>query len=153
MSKLLALAMGLTLLSSCTFYEPEYRGGESVSVEKVEGKQIQVMAGAKIYNGNGYAIKVKPSTLDIYVNEDYIGQIHLDKKFKMKAKQETAVQAPLTATLADGAMFKLLRLANQDNVTVRMKGKVKAGVWFVSKKIDVNESRSLNGINLNMLKN
>ncbi|OFZ08432.1 MAG: hypothetical protein A3D92_22000 [Bacteroidetes bacterium RIFCSPHIGHO2_02_FULL_44_7] len=150
MYKFLSLVAALLVLSSCTFYEPEFRGGESISDVKLEGKELHLRAGAKVYNPNGYAIKVKPSTLDIFVNEEFMGQVHLDKKFKMKAKQETMIDAPLTATLADGAMFRAMRLAGEENVTVRMQGKVKAGVWFVSKKVDVNESRSLNAMNLNL---
>ena len=144
------LLLTLILLGSCTFYEPEFRGGESLNIEKIDGKDIHLRAGGKVYNQNGYAIKVKPSTLDVYVNDEYIGKVHLDEKVKMKAKQETLLEAPLTATLADGAMFRLMRLANSSNVTVRMSGKVKAQVWFISKKVDVNESRSLNGLDLKL---
>ncbi len=146
MSKLFAIAAGLIFLASCTFYEPEFRGGESVSIQKIEGKSVKLRAGAKVYNGNGYAIKVKPSTLDVYVNDDYMGKIHLDEKFKMKAKQETQVDAPLTATLADGVLMKIMQMGGGGPITVRLKGKVKAGVWFISKKIDVNESRTLDGL-------
>lgn len=150
MKGLLSLFVTLFLLGSCTFYEPEFRGGESINIEEIDGKDIHLRAGAKVFNPNGYAIKVKPSTLDVYVNEEYIGKVHLDQKVKMKAKQETVIEAPLTATLADGAMFRLMRLAGSENVTVRMSGKVKAAVWFISKKVDVDESRSLNGLNLKL---
>jgi LEA14-like dessication related protein len=150
MKGLLSLALILLLLGSCTFYEPEFRGGESLNIEEIDGKDIHLRAGGKVYNPNGYAIKVKPSTLDIYVNDEYIGKVHLDEKVKMKAKQETLLEAPLTATLADGAMFRLMRLAGAENVTVRMSGKVKAAVWFISKKVDVNESRTMDGINLKL---
>lgn len=152
MKGFLSLFAILLLLGSCTFYEPEFRGGESLNIEKIDGKDIHLRAGGKVYNGNGYAIKVKPSTLDVYVNDEYMGKVHLDEKVKMKAKQETLLEAPLTVTLADGAMFRLMRLAGSENITVRMSGKVKAAVWFVSKKVDVNESRSLNGLDLKLPK-
>lgn len=150
MFKFISLVATLLVVTSCTFYEPEFRGGESISDVKLDGKELHLRAGAKVYNPNAYAIKVKPSTLDVFVNEEFMGQVHLDKKFKMKAKQETTIDAPLTATLADGAMFRAMRLAGEENITVRLKGKVKAGVWFISKKVDVNESRSMNGLNLNL---
>lgn len=150
MKGLIFLLATLFLLGSCTFYEPEFRGGESLNIEEIDGKDIHLRAGGKVYNPNGYAIKVKPSTLDVYVNDEYLGKVHLDQKLKMKAKQETLLEAPLTATLTDGAMFKLMRLAGSENITVRMSGKVKAAVWFISKKVDVNESRSLNGLNLKL---
>ncbi len=150
MKNLLAIIGFALLVTSCTFYEPEFRGGESIKVEQIDGRDIKLRAGGKVYNGNGYAIKVKPSTLDVYIDDEYLGKVHLDKKVKMKAKQETLIDAPLTATLAEGAMFRAMRLAGQKNVTVRLKGKVRAGVWFLGKKIDVNESRTLDGLQLNL---
>lgn len=150
MKKLLAIVGCVFVLASCTFYEPEFRGGESIQMGKIEGRTIQLTAGAKVYNGNNYAIKVKPSTLDVYIDDQYIGKVHLDKKFKMKAKQETLIAAPMTATLAEGAMFRAMKLIDKPNLSVRLTGKVKAGVWFVSKKIDVNETRTMDGLNLNL---
>lgn len=138
------------ILTSCSFYKPEFRGGETFSIGKIEGKSIQFNAGGKVYNPNSYNIKVKPSTFDVYVNEEYMGKVHLDKKFKMKKKSETQIDAPFTATLAEGAMFKAMRLANGGPVTIRMKGQVRAGVFIFGKKIDVDESRSMKDLNLNL---
>src|SRR5690606_21773862 len=69
----------LLLVSSCTFYEPEYRGGEQFKFGKLEGKTLKFDVGAKIYNPNKYTIKIKPSDLDVYIDDDYMGVIHLDK--------------------------------------------------------------------------
>lgn len=146
----LALIVGVLALTSCSFYKPEFRGGETFSVGKIEGKSIQFNAGGNVYNPNSYSIKVKPSTFDVYVNDEYMGQVHLDKKIKMKKKTETKIDAPFTATLTEGAMFKAMRLANGGPVTVRLKGKVRAGVFIFGKKIDVDESRSLKDLNLNL---
>ena len=150
MKKVLAVIGCVFVLASCTFVEPEFRGGESIQVGKIDGRDIQITAGAKIYNPNGYGIKIKPSTLDVYAGEEYIGKVHLDKKFKMKAKQETSIEAPMTATLAEGAMFRAIKLLNSDKITLRLSGKVKAGVLFVSKKFDVNETRTLDGLDLGL---
>ena len=150
MKRIVAFLGLIVVLTSCTFYEPELRGGESISNVKMDGRKITLDAGANIYNGNNFAIKVKPSTLDVYVDEEYMGEVHLDKKFKMKAKQETAVNAPLTLTISEGAMFRLMKVVAQGNINVRLKGKVKAGVWFISKKIEVDEKRSLDGFDLGL---
>lgn len=150
MKNLLAVIGCVFILVSCTFYEPEFRGGESIKVEEIDGRNIKLKAGAKVYNENGYAVKIKPSTLDLYIEDEYIGKIRLDKKIKMKAKQETTIEAPMTATLAKGAMFRAMGLVNRKNLEVRLTGKVKAGVWFISKKFDVNETRNLSGLNLDL---
>ncbi len=134
------------LATSCTFYEPEFRGGENLKIGKLDGKELQVTVDANIFNENGFAIKVKPSTLDLYIEDQYMGKVHLDKKIKMKRKSETRVSAPMTLTLADGAMFKVLRFANKDKLKIRLSGKVKAGALLISKKFDVDETKTIDGI-------
>ena len=62
--------------------------------------------GADIYNENGFALKVKPSTLDLYIEDQYMGKVHLDKKVRMKRKSITRVAAPLTLTLAEAYDLK-----------------------------------------------
>ena len=79
-----------------------------------------------MYNGNWFGVKIKPSMLDLYVEDQFIGKVHLDKKVKMKSKRETDLSAPFTAQLEDGAMLKLLKHATKSEINVRLKGKVKA---------------------------
>jgi len=145
-SKIIIILTAFFLATSCTFYEPEFRGGENIKMGKLNGKTLKLTVDADIYNENSFALKVKPSTLDVYIEDQYMGKVHLDKKFKMKRKSTTRVSAPLTLTLADGAMFKLLALANKKNLKIRLSGKVKAGAFFISKKIDVNEEKTISGI-------
>lgn len=145
MRKCFPLFIIVLSMTSCTFYEPEYRGGESFHLEQLKGRDINFTAGAKVYNKNGFAIKVKPSTLDVYIEGDYMGKVHLNEKVKIKGKQESMIEAPFTATLSEGALFKALRFANKDEVQVRLSGKVKAGVCFFGKYFDVNETRTVNG--------
>ena len=148
MKHLLYSFLILVLVSSCTFYEPEYRGGEQFKFGKLEGKTLKFDVGAKIYNPNKYTIKIKPSDLDVYIDDDYMGVIHLDKTLKLKRKQELFVSAPFTATLADGALFKAIKFATQGTLNVTIKGKVKAGVFIVSKKIQVEEKTTIDGSKL-----
>ena len=140
--------LSLTLLTSCTFYEPEFKGGEKIKFQELEGRVIKFTAGGNILNENKFAIKVKPSDLDAYIEGDYIGKVHLDKKIKMKRNQEAFIDAPFTATLEKGALFKAMKYAGRSEIQVRLKGKVRVGVWFIGKKIEVNETRTINGANL-----
>ena len=135
----------LVVLSSCTFYEPEFRGGESFKFNEMKGKDVSITVGASIFNENWFALKVKPSTLDVFIEGDRIGEVHLDKKIRLKRKKATSVEAPLTVTLADGAMFKLMQMGGKDKIQIKLAGKVKGSVWFISKKVDVSEVRTIDG--------
>ena len=106
MIKYIALLCLTLILSACTFLEPQYKGGEKFKFDKLEGKSLKFTVGAKILNPNKYTIKIKPSDLDVYIEDDFMGVIHLDKTLKLKKKPELFVDAPFTATLNDGALFK-----------------------------------------------
>lgn len=138
----------MLLISSCTFLEPEYKGGEKFKFQKLESKSLKFTVGAKILNPNNYTIKIKPSDLDVYIDDDYMGVIHLDQTLKLKKKQELFVDAPFTATLADGALFKLLKFAVKGKLQLTLKGKVKAGVFIFTKKVDVEEKTTIDGSSL-----
>lgn len=148
MKYIVAIGLILSLMTSCTFHEPEMRGEESFKLEKMEGKQVRFTAGAKVYNGNWFAVKVKPSILDLYVDGEYMGKVHLMKKVKMRAKKETDLQADFLAELEGNALMQAMGLALKGDVVVRMTGKIKGGVFIFSKKLDFDESRTVSAKSL-----
>ena len=151
MLRFLFLALvSVFLVSSCALESPEFLGSEGMEGFKIDGKTITFNAGVKVSNTNWFAIKVKRSTVDVYVEEQYMGKVSLEKKVKLKAKRESILQFPLKAELEDGAMFTMLRYASKENVNVRIKGKVKGGVWFFSKKIEIDETRQVSGKELQL---
>lgn len=151
MLRFLFLALvSVFLVSSCALESPEFLGSEGMEGFKIDGKTITFNAGVKVSNPNWFAIKVKRSTVDVYVEEQYMGKVSLEKKVKLKAKRESILQFPLKAELEDGAMFTMLRYASKENVNVRIKGKVKGGVWFFSKKIEIDETRQVSGKELQL---
>lgn len=149
MKKFLSLIVALTLLislSSCgclDFNTPEMRGGEDFSINKVDGNKIDLNVKANIYNDNCFSVKIKPSDLELYVEGDQIGTVRLNKKVKLKKRKETAVDADLTATLDDGVLMKLMGYAAKGQVEVRLKGKAKGGVFIFSKKIEIDETKTV----------
>lgn len=144
MKNVFLIAFGLLFLTSCHFYQPELRGGEEFKLDKIGAQEVRFTAGANVYNGNWYALKVKPSMLDLYVDGEYMGKIHLEKKVKMKAKRETQLEAPFYAELENGAMLKAMGLARKESVKIRLTGKVKGGIFIFSKKFELDETRDVN---------
>jgi len=151
MKKFLFILSAFVLFTGCaTFQEPEFRGSEGVKMDKLDGKEITLSAKVKVYNPNWYALKIKPSTVEVYLEDKLMGTVELTEKVKMKAKQESSLSLPLLATLEEGAMFTALRYATKEQVKVRIKGKVKGGIFFVSKKMDVDETKTISGKDLNL---
>lgn len=137
-------------MASCTFHEPAFNGGEKFHLEKIDGQEVNFTAGGIIENANWFGIKVKPSMLDLYVEGDYFGKVSLDKKIKIKRKSNNYVEGIFTADLEDGAMLKALSLVRKNDVKVRLKGKAKAGVFIFSKKLSVDETKTIPGSALKM---
>lgn len=135
-------------LSSCAFHSPEFRGSEGFKLEKMDGKEISFSAGAKVYNPNWFAVKLKKSGVDVYLEEQFMGKLFLDKKVKMKAKQESTLTVPLHLELEEGALLSLVRYSSKETVNIRITGKVKGGIWFFSKKVKVDETRQIPGKSL-----
>lgn len=147
--RILIFFLALVFLGSCkSLQAPEFKGGESVKLDKVDGNTIKFTAGANIYNGNWFGLRVKPSEFELYIEDEYVGKVSLDKKVKLKRKRETFVEAPFTANLEKGVMFKMLRYAAKDQVKIRLKGKAKGGVFIFSKKIDIDQTKTISGKSL-----
>ena len=141
MKVLVALLSFFLLLQSCaSLEEPEYRGQETFKLESVEGKKVAFLAGATIYNPNGFAIKIKPSKFEVFVENDRVGTVQLEKKVKLKKKSESVLSAPFSAELIDGALLKAMKQVGKQEVSIRLKGKAKAGVFLFSKKMDVDRT-------------
>lgn len=132
------------LLNACSVYEDvEFKGITDFKLGKLQGRNVSFTFNALLYNPNGYALKVKPSDLDVFVEDDHYGVIHLDERVKFKRKSETLVEIPMTAQLTPGALFKLAALGGKEKVTVRLKGDVKGSVWCFSHKEKVDETREI----------
>lgn len=146
-----ALIIGLLLfLTSCTFHEPILKGGENFKLAKMEGQTIQFNAGAIIENENWFGLKVKPSTFELYVEDDYMGTVKLDKKVKIKRKSDAYVEGQFTGQLEKGALLKVMTLMGKSEIKVRLKGKAKGGVFIFSKKFEVDETKTIPGSMLKM---
>jgi len=144
MKKIIGLLFTIYILSACSSYKDvQFKGTENFKIGQLEGKKLSFTFDAKLLNENGYTIKIKPCDLDLFINEQQMGIIHLDKKVKIKRKSETTVTIPITAELSQGALLKLATLKLNKTVSVRLKGTVKGGVFIFSKKEEIDETREI----------
>jgi LEA14-like dessication related protein len=127
-------------LSSCSsFKEPIIKGSDDFQLTQFEGKKISFSLALAIENNNWYALKIKPSNVDLYLEDKLIGKLHLLEKVTIPAKKTTELIVPARIELVDGAMISLFKIISKDQVAVRLNGKVKGGVLFVYKNFSVDE--------------
>ena len=143
-------------LSSCvTFKEPEFKSMDGYTFDGIEGNKVKFTVKATVYNPNFYALKVKPSKVNIYADDQLYGVLNLEKMQKMKRKKDTKLEVPLRLDMEDGAMMGMMLLMRKDKVKVKVDGKVKGGVYFISKKFPVSYEQTISPKELglkNMLK-
>ena len=146
----------LLLLSSCiSFKNPEFKSMDGYTFDGIEGNQVKFTVKATVYNPNFYTLKVKPSKVNVYADNQLYGTLNLTKIQKMKRKKDTKLEVPMRFDMADGAMMGMMLLMRKDKVNLKLDGKVKGGVYFFSKKFPVNYERVISPKELglkNMLK-
>ena len=146
----------LLLLSSCvSFKNPEFKSMDGYTFDGIEGNQVKFTVKATVYNPNFYTLKVKPSKVNVYADNQLYGILNLTKTQKMKRKKDTKLEVPIRFDMADGAMMGIMLLMRKDKVNLKLDGKVKGGVYFFSKKFPVTYERAISPKELglkNMLK-
>jgi LEA14-like dessication related protein len=139
-------------LASCGFQEPVFKKYEGFEMGRMDTKNVSFTLKASIYNPNWYALKVKPSSLEISTSDGKLGVLHLDQKIKMKGRKETSLIVPMHVDFERGIMMKLMSFGLQDSVKINLKGDVRSGVFFITKKIPMEFSRSISPKDLNPFK-
>jgi LEA14-like dessication related protein len=152
MRKILVFTLVFGLIASCGFQQPTFKSYEGVEMGKMDAQKVSFTIKAKVYNPNWYALKVKPSSLEISTSDGKLGVLHLDEKIKMRGRKETLVIAPLHVELERGILLKMMAFSMQDSIKLNLKGDVRGGVFFFSKKIPMDFSRSISPRDLNPFK-
>lgn len=127
--------------------ELDFNGIDGVKLEKLEKKSLDLTLGVKVSNPNGFTIKVKSCDLEVYAEDVLIGRAKIDKKIKLLKKKEDTYNVPVHIDLEDGVLLKFIKFALKDKVKFRLKGFVKGSVLGISKKMDVDETKEIEGKN------
>ncbi len=146
MRNLVVVFLSLLLLNSCEWYEQvDIVEIGKIKLDKLEGNNATVNMDIELENPNWYAIKVKPSFLDVYVEDEFLGKAHLLEKIKLKRKKTGLYNIKLELLGEKGVMGKVMKYALKKELKIRLVGKVKAGVFIFSKKLEVDETKTIDG--------
>lgn len=144
---ILLLAMPLIFLQGCFDYEEiEFKGVKNVSLLDRTDKVLKLQVDVLVNNPNKFNIKVKKSSLDIYMNDKYVGKTTLDSKIVLKKNSEAIYGVVLNAdakSVMKAAMGSLGGFL-KGSVDIRLKGRVKGSVYGISKSVDVDMTEKVN---------
>jgi len=116
-----------------------------IELDSFEGTTAHVNVDLELNNTNFFALKIKPSTLDVYVEEEYIGKAVLLEKVKIKRKSSDIYNAKIQLQGESGILRKAMKYALRKELKIRLTGYVKGSVYGIPKKVKVNETKTIDG--------
>jgi LEA14-like dessication related protein len=149
--KTLSFLLFLFLFSSCaTFEDPVEVVSYDMKMENLNLDEAALRFNTTIHNNTWTPIKIKPSTLELYVDGEKLGDVYLDEKIRLKSNKDNEVNTLVYVKFADGILGKLIRYRFKETAQLELRGKVKTGLLFVPIKIPVNYSKVISPKNLNL---
>lgn len=147
---LLAIFSLLFIVTSCV-ENPQFKGVSNFKIDNVNSDKLSFNVDVSAFNPNGYNLKVRKSSFNLYLNDQYVGQAFLLKKYKMKRRTTTLDNVPVEVLLEPGVMMKLMRIAMGGTVKLRLEGTLKASALGVPvrKKLDQTKNIDLKDLNIN----
>jgi LEA14-like dessication related protein len=141
----------LFLFSSCaTFEDPIEVVNNTMKLENLNLNEAALRFNTTVHNNTWTPIKIKPSTLELFVDGDKLGDLYIDEKIRLKSKNDTEVNLLVHVKFADGILGKLIRYRFKETAQLEVRGKVKTGLLFVPIKIPVNYSKTISPKSLNL---
>jgi LEA14-like dessication related protein len=141
----------IVFLTSCFDYEDvEFKGVQNIGLEGRSGGNITVRIDMKVSNPNNYNIKIKKSSLDVFVNSSKVGKTKMKNDVVLKKNHQDVYPLYLTFSekeLKSSALASIGSLLT-GRMKVRIKGNIKAKVYGIGKKfpIDVEEPVNLSSL-------
>ena len=121
------LIIFIFFLSACSKpLSPTYLGYDNFRVNQVGLNNTILSTRAKLFNPNKYPLQLKSASIDVYINDDYLGKSTLDSLIILPAQDTTYVPLRLTASAKDLLSNSFKILLNPE-VKVKIKGSAKAG--------------------------
>lgn len=151
MTKFLYFFFTFFILSSCAdINDIEFKGIDGVKLEKTENNGLAVKLGVKVNNPKAFSIKIKPSEVDFFIEDQLIGKAFLDETVKIIKKKEDTYFAKVRISLEDGILFKMFRFALKDKLHIRVKGVIKGSALGFPKIYKLDQATEVDGAKLKL---
>ena len=139
----------LFLVSGC-IEEPDIIKYDNFEIDQYENNVLTFHFDLTVNNPNNFKIKLKKADFNVKIEDELLGEAKLDEKLLIASNQESIIRVPITIKLEKGAIFRLLRFARSEGITITIDGLAKGSVFCIPKKVKVKESKeiSLKGLNL-----
>jgi len=144
--------VSVIFLTTACIEDPEYKGASNFKIDKINKDIVAFNMDISAFNPNGYKLKVRKSNFKVYLNDEYIGNAQLNKKYVMKKNTTTLENVPVEILLEKDVFLSLMKIVTKGTVKLRLEGVLKASVvgFPVRKKIDQTKNINLKDLNINL---
>ncbi len=131
-------------LTSCFSYEEvEIKDIKSVKLKEFSAEGLIVESEIKLYNPNGFDIKVVNSDFDVYVKGSKICKSRIDNKISIPKESEeyhTLIFKSEYKDLADGALPKLIAITamGEEEIDFKVDGFITGKAYLFKKKVEIS---------------
>lgn len=136
---LFSIVATLLFFTSCksSIKEPDFLGARNFNIGKIGVQESTLGVDLYYYNPNSFNMELKKADLEIFLENRYLGQTHLDTLLKIPAMDTFYIPVSLGVNMKN--LFpNLLSLALKDEVEVKMKGSAKVSRAGFTMNIPVN---------------
>lgn len=135
-------------LFSCNAYQDvEMLKVDLKSIGDIKNDNVTINLAMEVNNPNGYNIKIKKSTFDLFIEGDKIGEAHMTDDILLKKRTQDvypfSIKTNYKSLVASITKKSLQIILGKSHIDLRLKGKVKAKVYGLGKKFDVDVTEKL----------
>lgn len=141
----------LTIISvfiSCKYNEVELIKVSDYSIGNFSGDNVDINMNIEVNNPNNYNIKIKKTTLDLFVDGKKIGEAPMQQNIVLEKNNQKNYPLTVRANYKDlskSLFSNITDLFEKKSVKLGIKGKVKASAYgVVGKKFDLEVEEEIN---------
>lgn len=146
MRKTLYFILTVLIFTSCKdFKEAQCTGVHGFKINKVNMNGIDADIVLGIKNPNSIGFSIYPSEFDVKLAGIGLGKAKLKRRVHINANREKDYTFNLKSSFKDMNMMDVMKLVNSGGAsgTIIVKGDLKAGKFYLKKKLPINEKHSL----------
>ena len=128
------------VMSSCKVQDINFRGVKNYQFVDGSTESVSMNVIFSVDNPSAFNIRVKPSHLNLYLDNKMVGEIKFDEKVKIRKRTDKEYSVPVTAFFDKGLPLGTLM---KGRVTAKIDGNIKAKIFIVGKKYAVEESMKI----------
>jgi LEA14-like dessication related protein len=142
----LFLLLTSVLLSGCEFKDVELERVERFEIIKLDQGKLDGVLTVQLTNPNSFPITIKEGEFKLYSGKTEVGDARLSSPLKIQANSTQSYEVEMNGTMGDilsAGVSSLLGMLSGKSPELTIKGELKAGNFFYSKKVPVELTTDL----------